>query len=100
MKNHYDFDHITRQIRKMAGFVETCSEWNEEARKRYIKLFDRFLALKKKDADAMKLDGECYKLDKMGLRDTETYMDLYDEYCKACDKLIMKLEIELDMEKK
>lgn len=100
MKNHYDFDHITRQIRKMAGFVENCSGRDEEARERYIKLFDRFLELKKKDAVAMKLDDECYRLDIMGLGNTETYMNLYDESCKACDKLIMKLEIELDMEKK
>lgn len=42
MKNHYDFDHITRQLRKMAGFVETYSGCDEEARERYIKLLRRF----------------------------------------------------------
>ena len=63
----------------------------------FIQVVNKFAELRQKDTAAINLHNKIDALyeDKK----IEEVNDAWDEYCKACDRIILKLEIELDGER-
>lgn len=91
MKNHYDSYYIMNRLKDIANHEGTTLGPIEA----------KFFRLRAKDPNAENLYKKMvtlYEATRGGIA-TDSYDDAWDEYCKACDRIILKLEIELDRER-
>lgn len=91
MSNHYDSYYIMNRLKDIAKCEGTALGPIEA----------KFFRLRAKDPIAEKLYKKMvtlYDATHGGIA-KDSYDDAWDEYCKACDRIMLKLEIELDGER-
>lgn len=87
MKNHYNSHYIMDRLKDIAKHEGMD----------FILVVNKFADLRQKDATAVNLHNRIDALyEELKIEEVN---DAWDEYCKACDRIILKLEIELDGER-